>query len=302
MLSVEFCGIALRTPLVLASGIFVLTDASLRRMANCGAGAITIKSISREAREGHENPTVLTYEAGMVNAIGYANPGLEEAKKEFAAVGQSEVPVFASIIGTDVDDFAYMAEQFLSSDFAAVEIPLSCPHTPGFGVLAGQNTPEASYHITRAVRERTDLPVIVKLFPGDNLCEIARAAEAGGAAAINMGNSHGPGMLINIEAAAPVLAFKSGGVSGPAVKPLTLRAVYDLYQAINIPIIATGGVMNWRDAIEMIMAGACAVGIGSALYYVGQDVFFHIEKGMQAFMEKHRYTSITEMIGKAHEN
>ena len=302
MIATQFCGLELQNPLVLSSGILASNRDSLHNVIHKGAGAVAIKSISKEPRKGHENPTVISYDAGLMNAIGYANPGLEEAKKQFATVGTYSIPVFASIIGTEAEDFAYMAEHFLHDGFSAVELPLSCPHTPGFGVLAGQNTPEACLKITKAVKERTHLPIIVKLFPGGDICEIAQAAEEAGAAAINMGNTHGPGMLINIETASPILDFKVGGVSGPAVKPFILRAIYDIYKAIHIPIIGTGGVMNWRDAIEMLMAGAQLVGIGSAIYYKGLDVFADISIGMQTFMQEQGYTSISDMLGKAHEH
>lgn len=302
MLNTEFCGIKLDNPLVLASGILGVTRSSLKKVAENGAGAVTIKSISKEERKGHNNPIILTYEAGMMNAVGYSNPGLDEAKKEFSGLNEVGAPVFASIIGNTAEDFAYMAKKFLTDEFSAVEIPLSCPHTPGFGVLAGQNTPEATYEITKAVKENTDMPVIVKLSPiSQNIAEIAQAAERAGADAINMGNTHGPGMIINIETKEPVLDFKIGGVSGPAIRPIAVRCVYDLYKALKIPIIGTGGITTGRDAIEMMMAGATVVGVGSSVYYDSIGVFNNINNEIKVFMQKEGYNNIKEIVGAAHE-
>ena len=302
MLSLKFCNKRLRNPIILASGILGVTKSSLTRVAKNGAGAVTIKSISSEERKGHNNPVIITYEAGMMNAVGYSNPGVVEAKKEFSELEDVKAPVIASIIGNTSEEFAKVAKDFLSDEFIAVELPLSCPHTPGFGVLAGQSTPEATFEITKSVKEKTSLPVIVKLSPiSQNIVEIAKAAEKAGADAINMGNTHGPGMVINIETRQPVLDFKVGGVSGPAIKPIAVRCVYDLYKALNIPIIGTGGISNARDAIEMMMAGATLVGVGSAVYYEGEDVFEKINSGIKEFLQKEGYTSITEIIGAAHE-
>jgi dihydroorotate dehydrogenase (NAD+) catalytic subunit len=291
-ISVDLCGVELRNPTVLASGILGVTKASLRNVADNGAGAVTIKSISREPRKGHNSPIVITYEAGMMNAVGYSNPGLVD-------VG---VPVIASIIGTEPQDFAYMARHFVTGEFAAVEVPLSCPHTPGFGMLAGQGTPEATSEITKAVKANTQLPVIIKLSPSiQNLAEVAEAAERAGADALNMGNTHGPGMVINVETRSPVLDFGVGGISGPAIRPIAMRCVYDLYKAVKIPIIGTGGITNWRDAVEFLMAGATAIGIGSAVHYDSIGVFGKICDGVRKFMREHDYASIAEVTGAAHD-
>jgi dihydroorotate dehydrogenase (NAD+) catalytic subunit len=180
-------------------------------------------------------------------------------------------------------------------------VPLSCPHTPGYGILAGQGTPEATAKITKAVKKNTDLPVIIKLSPStQNLVEVALAAQKAGADCINMGNTHGPGMVINIDARQPILDFKVGGVSGPAIRPIAVRCVYDLYENIKIPIIGTGGVTNWKDTVEMMMAGATCVGIGSAVYYQGPEVFKDISKGLSAFMKEKKYRETAELIGRAH--
>ena len=302
-LSVKLCGMELRNPLILASGILGVTRASLAYAARNGAGAVTMKSVSREPRKGHESPIILTDRDVMINAVGYSNPGLSEALKEFSGLSSVGVPVIASIIGKDADEFAYMAEHFLGREFSAVELPLSCPHTPGYGMLAGQGTPEATGRITRAVRKKTSLPVIAKLSPSiQAIGEVAKAAEKAGADAINMGNTAGPGMMIDAKARRPVLGFGAGGLSGPAVKAIALRCVYDVRKAVKIPIIGTGGVTTGTDAAEMLMAGATAIGVGSAVHYRGMEAFRSIADELSKFMREEGYSSIKDMVGIAHES
>ena len=300
-LATELCGVRLRNPTILASGILGTTRALLRRVARAGAGAVTIKSISLEPRSGHSNPTILTFEAGMINAVGYSNPGAEAAAEEFENLAEVGVPVIASVIGTEPEDFVKVLDVIGGPEWAAVEIPLSCPHTPGFGTMAGQGTPEATARITAAVRKATDLPLFVKISPNTpELGEVARAAEEAGADAITAVNSLGPGMLINAEARRPVLDFKVGGVSGPALRPIALRCVYDVYEAVKIPIIGVGGISTGRHAIEMIMAGATAVGIGTGVWYEGMEVFDKVCREMQKWMAANNCSSPRELIGAAH--
>ncbi len=325
-LSVDFCGIKLSNPTILPSGILGTTKALLKRVAENGAGAVTIKSVSIEAREGHKNPTVIplarvqefkgskfkraleplnpeTLESlvGMMNAVGYSNPGVEEAAKEFANLHEVGIPVIASVVGTEAKDFARVAERLSKNGFAAIEIPLSCPHTPGFGLLAGHGTPEATFKIVSAVRKVTTLPIFAKLSP--NVLEIgriAKAAEDAGANAITAVNTMGPGMIINIEAKRPVLDFKVGGISGAALRPVAVRCVYDIYEAVKIPIIGVGGISTGQHAIEMIMAGASAVGIGTAVYNRGINVFKIVCDEMTEWMVNNGYNSVSDLRGIAH--
>jgi len=277
--SVALCGIRLENPTVLASGVLGVSLDLLRTVAEAGAGAVTIKSVTVQPREGHSNPTVIAYEAGMLNAVGYPNPGAAAAAEEFRDVADLPVPAFASAVGQEPEDFARVAETLMPCGFAALELPLSCPHTPGYGTLAGHGTPEATERITRAVRQTTDRPIFVKLSPNvPGIGELALAAVEGGADGISAVNTLGPGMIINVEARAPVLDFKMGGVSGPALRPVAVRCVYDVATALrqagrDAPIIGIGGVSSGRDALEMVMAGAAAVGVGTAAYSRGLEVF-----------------------------
>jgi dihydroorotate dehydrogenase (NAD+) catalytic subunit len=297
----EFCGMRLSNPTILASGIMGVSVQSLARIAQGGAGAVTIKSISREERPGHRNPTMFSFGEVFMNAVGYSNPGMVEAKNTFSGLSAVGVPVIGSVIGSTPEEFGIVLRELKGIPFSAIEIPLSCPHTPGFGLLAGQGTPEATEAITRIVKKSTTLPVIVKLSPSSpGLADVAKAAEAAGADAINMGNTHGPGMRIDIESGKPIMDFKVGGLSGPAIRPVSVRCVYDLYESIKIPIIGTGGVTDGRDAVEMLMAGSSALGVGTAVYYRGFDCFSSITAELNAWMDSHGYSSLRELVGAAH--
>lgn len=304
-LRVNLCGIELRNPTVLASGVLGISCGLLRRVAEAGAGAATIKSISVEERRGHNNPTVIAYEAGMLNAVGYSNPGVEEAVKEFEGVAGLPIPVFASAVGRDADEFAAVAERLMHCGFAALEIPLSCPHTPGYGLLAGHGSPEATEQITRAVRQATDRPIFVKISPNvSSLGEVVLAAIEGGADGISAVNTLGPGMIIDLDTRQPVLDFKVGGVSGPALRPIAVRCVYDAAAALrragrSAPIVGIGGISTGRHALEMIMAGATAVGIGTAVYQRGVEVFRSITEELAAECQRLGIADIGEVCGAA---
>lgn len=304
-ISVDLCGIALRNPTILASGILGVSRDLLARVAECGVGAATIKSVTVQPREGHNNPTVIAYEAGMLNAVGYSNPGAEAAAEEFEGVDEIGIPVIASAVGSEPEDFARVAEALMPCGFAALEIPLSCPHTPGYGTLAGHGTPDATERITLTVREVTDRPLFVKLSPNvPGIGELALAAVEGGADGITAVNTLGPGMLINVEAREPVLDFKMGGVSGPALRPVAVRCVYDVATALrqeglDAAIIGTGGVETGRHALEMIMAGATAVGLGTAVYSRGMGVFGAIADELRDLCARLDIESLENVRGAA---
>lgn len=300
-LRTTFAGLTLANPTVLASGILGVTRDSLKYVVQNGAGACVIKSISREERKGHDAPNMHGIEGGFMNAVGYSNPGWEVAREEFSGLREVGAPVIASIIGKDAEEFAFMAEHFLSPEFSGVEVVLSCPHTPGYGTLAGQGTPEATAEITRKVREKTKLPLFVKVSPDSQpIGEIAKAAEAEGADGITAVNTMGPGIHLNIDARKPILHFGRGGVSGPALRPIAARCISDIYQSVKIPIMGVGGVTTGRDAIEFIMLGASAVQMGTAIYFRGLDVFKKVTDEMTAWMEREGVASVSELIGSAH--
>jgi len=304
-ISANLFGKKTKNPLALASGILGVTRAGLETAAERGAGALTTKSLSIEPRKGHESPIITETECGMLNAVGYSNPGIDEGIVEFSGWNRPE-PLVISIVGKDEKEFAVLAAKVEESrkklNCTAIELALSCPHTPGFGVMAGQADPEVAGRITRAVGKETGLPIIVKLSPSvPGEVEAAKLAEKAGASAINMGNSLGPGMRIDINRAKPVLGFKMGGMSGPAIKPIAVRCVYDIYEAVELPIIGTGGVNTGQDAIEMMMAGASLVGIGTAVYFRGPEAFKKIESEMRSWLKERGYKRAGDIVGVAHD-
>jgi dihydroorotate dehydrogenase (NAD+) catalytic subunit len=302
-ISVELAGLKLNNPTILASGIMGSDIKSLKKIAESGAGAVTIKSITKEPREGHDNPTMVEVEGGFLNAIGYSNMGLENAKFEYSNVSEIGVPAIASVVSEDAQGFAHIASELSEVGFSAVEAVLSCPHTPGLGLLAGHGTPKATKEIASEIKKTCKLPLIVKLSPNSiDLGSIAKAAVDGGADVINMGNSLGPGMVIDTVCAKPVLSYKVGGMSGKAIKPIAVRCVYDVYEATEgkIPIIGTGGVVSGTDAVEMILAGATAVGIGTGVYYRNITVFSKISSEIADYLEYQKIDSIKELVGAAH--
>lgn len=300
-LSVNLAGIKLKNPTILASGILGLDVATLKRVAKGGAGAVTVKSLTSEPRKGHNNPIFIEATEGVfMNAVGYANKGINHGIEEFKKWNE-EVPLIGSVVAADAFEFAKLAEKIQETPIKALEIVLSCPHTPGYGLLAGQGTPKATAEITKAVRKKTKLPLSVKLSPSiEAIGEVAKAAESAGADIINMGNTLGPGMRIDINRATPILAFKIGGLSGPAIKPITIRSVFDLYKAVKIPIIATGGIMTGEDVIEAVMSGATAVGIGTGIYYRGLSVFKKVCQEIEKWLEINNYRDLISLRGIVH--
>jgi len=306
-LSVDLCGITLRNPTILASGILGLSRGLLQRVADSGTGAATIKSVTLEPRAGHNNPTVIAYEAGMLNAVGYSNPGIDATLDEFSDLDEVPIPVFASAVGQNAEEFAEATEKLLQCDFAAIELPLSCPHTPGYGTMAGHGTPATTEEIARAVRQVTDKPVFIKISPNVSAVgEVALAALEGGADGITAVNSLGPGMIINLETRTPVLGFRAGGVTGPALRPVAVRCIYDVRAAMrregwDAPIIGVGGVSTGRHALEMIMAGANAVGVGTAVYQRGPEVFAKIRNELQRECNKLHISCLADAHASAQE-
>ncbi|MBN2423133.1 dihydroorotate dehydrogenase [Candidatus Woesearchaeota archaeon] len=301
-LSTELCGIKLNNPLILASGIMGVTASSLANVVKNGAGAVTIKSIGPEERKGHPCPVITTWEAGMMNAVGLSNAGIDRGIEEIKKFKEMcDAPIIGSVFAFKQSLFGELTEKISTVNPDLIEINISCPNVESEAGTPFALDAKAAYSVTKHVKEKTKIPVIVKLSPNSlNIKEIAKECEKAGADAINMGNTLGPGLLINIETAKPILANKFGGISGPAIKPIALKRVWDVYEAVKIPIIGTGGVTNGRDAVEMLMAGATAVGLGTAVYSRGIDVFNKINDEIKGFMKKNNYKSIKEMIGKAH--
>ncbi|MEW6233284.1 MAG: dihydroorotate dehydrogenase [Chloroflexota bacterium] len=305
-LSVTICGVLLKNPFVLASGILGTGAALLARVARAGAGAVTAKSYGPEPRAGHPNPTVLDWGGGLINAVGLPNPGVEvgvrellETKERLRPLG---VPLIASLFADTAKGYGEVARAIAQAGPDLLEINISCPNVEDeFGQPFAAD-PRAAAQVTLEVKRATKLPAIVKLSPNvADIKAIARAVEQAGADAISAINTLGPGMVIDIEAGRPILAHRVGGISGPAIRPIAVRCVYDICSAVSIPVIGIGGVLRGRDAVEMIMAGASAVGIGSAVYYHGLGVFKRLEAELSTYMEAHGYARLEDFRGVAHE-
>lgn len=307
-LAVEFLGHRLASPLVLASGIWGTTASLLERAARAGCGAVTAKSCGPEPRPGHVNPSCVDWGHGLINAIGLANPGVE-AEVELLAqakvvLGELGVPLIASIFAGTAAEFGAVAAVVAQAEPDFVEVNISCPNVESeFGEpFAG--SPESAANVTRfvaaALRPR-GIPVIVKLAPNvPSIGRIARAVVDAGADALCAINTM-PALVLDVESGQPVLANRSGGMSGPALKPVALKCVYDAYKACpGVPIIGTGGVTTGHDALEMIMAGATAVGVGSAIYYRGADAIGEICAEMHAWLEAHDIPDLATLRGRAH--
>ncbi len=298
-MTIQFIGKALKNPMVLASGILGNSRDILERVHENGCGLVTMKSIGPDPRDGHKNPTVIDLGQGMINAVGLPSPGYLHMENEWNDLESRDFPIIASVYGGSVDEYQKVA-QFVSTkkpDF--IEINISCPNSEKHGMIFGVNQ-NSSHDVVSAVKKNIDVPLIVKLTPqAPDIAGIAKTCQDAGADAICAINTVGPGMVIDIESKMPVLAFKKGGLSGPMIKPVAVRCVYDIYQAVDIPIIGLGGVSTGKDAIEMIMAGASLVGIGTAVRYRGIDVFEKVNQEMNSWLADHG-TTIEEIKGAAH--
>jgi len=308
-LSVNLCGKRLQNPLVLASGILGTDADILKRVADFKIGAVTSKSCGLLPRKGHENPTVVAWEHGLINGVGLTNPGVEKEVEELLKLRKllknSSCKIIASFFAGSIDEFPKVAQKLAKAKPDFFEVNISCPNT-----MDDCGTPFAcktdnTYKITKIVKEvarQFKIPLIIKLSPNvTNIVNIGKAASEAGADAITAINTV-LGMIIDLESARPIMTNKIAGLSGPAIKPISLRCVYQLAEQLKIPIIGLGGVTSGSDAIEMIMAGATAVGIGSATYYRGIEAFDLITQEMQAWLEKHNIKSLDEIRGKAHAN
>lgn len=302
--SAELAGVKLGNPTVLASGFLGVSAASLQRVASSGAGAVTIKSIGLEERMGHPNPVVVEVTAGVINAVGLSTPKLDEALDELKkAVKEVRVPVIASIHGRTVDEFGRIAEAVAEAKPAFVEANISCPNVEDeLGRPFGTDAEQAG-RVTSTVKDAArKIPLTVKLTPNvSHLKSIASYVVDSGADCITAINTVGPGMKIDLESGKPVLANKRGGLSGPAIKPVAVRCIYDIREVVDVPIIGVGGIVYGADAVEFLMAGASAVGVGTGIMYRGVDIFSKVTDELREFMSSHGYNKIDDLVGLAHE-
>jgi len=297
-LSVEFAGIKLPNPTILASGILGVSGEMLIRVSRAGAGAVVSKSFNRKGREGYRNPSFIEVQGGFLNALGIPNPGMEEMREEVEVASRQGVRVIASVFGFDAEEFAESAVMGEKGGAIAVELNVSCPHVKEVGVEIGQR-PKVVAEVTQAVKNRVHIPVFVKLSPNvTDVTEVARAAEGAGADAITAINTV-LGTAVDVDSGFPILGGVLGGLSGPAIHPIALRAVFQISQAVRIPVIGVGGIEDWKGAVQMMMAGASAVQIGSAVTSKGLEVFREVNTGIEKFLERKGYSSVREIVSVA---
>ena len=303
-LSVSLGPLKLRNPLVLASGVMGTSASLLYRVAVSSTGAVTAKSCGPTERAGHPNPVMVEWAGGLLNAIGLTNPGaaeevalLKETKAQMAPTG---VRLFASIFAGTLEEFEQVAGTISEADPDLIEVNISCPNVrDDFGTPFAADEDSAAA-VTRVVKASVGgIPVSIKLAPNvPNIGRIAAAVVDAGADVITAINTM-PGMVIDADACQPILSNRTGGISGPALKPIALRCVAEIAKTVDVPIIGTGGVISGRDAIEMVMAGATAIGVGSAYWYRGPDAMKLILEEMEAFMMDHDINNLADIKGKA---
>lgn len=293
-------GLDLENPTALASGILGYSPESLQRIAEAGAGAVVTKSVGLEPRMGYPNPTVVQANCGIINAIGLPNPGINEYASEIKFTkAVIKVPLIVSVYGYSAEEYATVAKAAEEAGADALELNVSCPHVKETGSEIGQN-PKLLTQVIRKVKAVTSKPVIVKLSPNvTDIVELAQAATKAGADALTAVNTV-RAIAIDAETALPILSNTRGGLSGPAIKPIALRAVYDIYEQVKTPIFGCGGVTTWQDAVEFLLVGATAVQIGTAIATHDPTVFQTVTRGVTAYLKKKNYRSIKEIVGQAH--
>jgi dihydroorotate dehydrogenase (NAD+) catalytic subunit len=296
-LSVKLGRLNLKNPVTVASGTYGYGTEYLSLYPPSLLGAVFLKGITPKPRAGNEPPRTVETPSGMLNAIGLQNVGLEGLLREkLPALDGIEGRFIANIAGESIDEFVCIAEALDNApQLSAMEVNVSCPNVKEGGMAFGVSA-RATEKITRAVRKSTSLPVIVKLTPNvTDITETARAAEAGGADAVSLINTL-LGMAIDIEKRRPVLGNITGGLSGPAIRPVAVRMVWSVSRAIKIPIIGMGGIRTWQDAVEFLLAGASAISIGTAIF---QDPLcpLKILEGIEKYLEKNSLGSIKDLAG-----
>lgn len=301
MLQTTFCNVDFNNPLVLASGILGVTGDSFHHTVTNGAGGIITKSLWLNPHPGHPNPTMVGYPSHFLNAVGLSDAGIEKANEELGEyIPHRKAPLIANIVAGKKTDFGEIAAKIETVNPDIIEVNISCPNVEDeFGKPFACDLLDAA-EVTKIVKSRLtkNIPITVKLSPNvANIGSIAKACEDAGADGITAINTYGPGMRISLDMRTPILANKVGGVSGPGIFPLAIKAVNDVYKSVTIPIIATGGVTSGEDAIEMIMAGGTLVGVGTMVYYRGVEGFKLMTDEMEAWMKKEGVKNLDEIRG-----
>ncbi|WP_094607136.1 Dihydroorotate dehydrogenase B (NAD(+)), catalytic subunit [Sporomusa silvacetica DSM 10669] len=297
MLAVNIAGIKMKTPVMTASGTFGFGLEYSDFVDLNKVGAIVVKGTTLAPKAGNNGRRIAETPAGMMNCIGLENPGVDEfISKTMPKLAAYQVPVIVNISGNTVEDYGELAARLDQSGIAGLEVNISCPNVKQGGIAFG-TCPESASEVVREVKKKTSLPVIVKLSPNvTDVVLMARAVEDAGADAISLINTL-LGMAIDIKNWRPVLGNTVGGLSGPAVKPVAVRMVWQVAQAVKVPIIGMGGIMTAEDALEFILAGASAVAVGTA-NFVNPYVSVEVAEGIRDYLTKRGLTQIGDLVGK----
>ena len=296
-LEVDFCGVKFKNPIVTASGTFGFgyeynEYASLNEYGGFGS-----KGLTRQPRGGNKPPRIAETPSGILNSVGLQNPGVEAfANHIMPDIAENfDTNVIANMSGNTIEQYAEMAEILSGTDAAIIEMNISCPNVKHGGLAFGTNAAVVE-ELTSEVKKKCKKPLVVKLSPNvTDITEIARAAEAGGADGLSLINTL-LGMRIDINTRRPILANNMGGLSGPAVKPVAVRMVHQVYNAVKIPIIGMGGVMSGDDVIEFMIAGASLVALGTGMF-VKPDMILDVKRDILAYMERFKIEDINDIVG-----
>lgn len=295
-LSVDFAGVRMKNPVTTASGTFG-SGAEYGEFVdlNC-LGAVTTKGVANKPWPGNPTPRVCETYGGMLNAIGLQNPGIDVfVDRDLPFLQKYDTNVIVNVCGRTEEDYLEVVERLASQEVQMLEINISCPNVEAGGIAFGQD-PKMVERITRRIKEKAKQPVIMKLSPNvTDIAEMARAAEAGGADGVSLINTL-TGMKIDVHRRAFALANKTGGMSGPAVKPVAVRMVYQVAQAVQIPVLGMGGIQTGEDALEFLMAGATMVAVGTANFH-NPTATADVIAGIGRFMEEQGVEDVRELIG-----
>jgi dihydroorotate dehydrogenase (NAD+) catalytic subunit len=290
-------GLVLKNPVMTASGTFGYGEEYARYMDINRLGAVIVKGISVEPRKGNPPPRIMETPCGMLNSIGLENVGVDSfIKEKLLFLRGFDTAVIVNIFGETVEEYQNLAARLSETEgVRALEVNISCPNVKKGGIAFGTE-PGMAAEVTRAVKRSTDLPVIVKLSPNvSDITVIARAVEDGGADALSVINTL-RGMSVDVEKRVPHLRNITGGLSGPAIRPIALRMVWEVVQAVSIPVIGIGGIMEGRDALQFIITGACAVQVGTASF-LNPGAAINVLEGIEDYLERHSMDDITHLIG-----
>lgn len=293
---VKIAGVEWNNPVTVASGTFGSGEEYSEFVDLNRLGAVTTKGVANVPWPGNPTPRVAEIHSGMMNAIGLQNPGIDVfCERDIPFLRQFDTKIIVNVCGRSAEDYCEVVERLANEDVDMLEINISCPNVKEGGIAFGQN-PKAAEEITKAVKKYAKQPVIMKLSPNvTSIAEMAKAVEAGGADAISLINTL-TGMKIDINRKTFALANKTGGVSGPAVHPIAVRMVYEVANAVNVPIIGMGGIESAEDAIEMLLVGASAVSVGTANFY-NPTVTMEIVDGIEVYMKQNHFASVQDMVG-----